>query len=60
LREGSLVSALPEGASYLGFVFSTAPCSEEVEKALRTAEELLNPVIAPVWPLSAGKKEASA
>lgn len=60
LREGNHVTPLPEGASYLGFIFSTAPDSDKVEQALRDAHALLNPVIAPFWPISVGKKEASA
>jgi len=59
LREGYRVSPLPEGTSYLGFVFSTAPDSDKVEQALRDAYALLNPVIAPYWPVSMSKKEAS-
>ncbi len=60
LREGYHVTPLPEGASYLGFIFSSAPDSDKVEQALRNAHALLNPVIAPYWPVSEGKKEASA
>jgi biotin carboxylase len=60
LREGYHVTPLPEGASYLGFIFSSAPDSDKVEQALRDAHALLKPVIAPFWPVSAGKKEASA
>ncbi|MFW2441061.1 MAG: ATP-grasp domain-containing protein [Arenicellales bacterium] len=60
LREGYHVTPLPEGASYLGFIFSSAPDSDKVEKALRDARALLNPVIAPYWPVSEGKKVASA
>jgi len=59
LREGHRVSPLPEGASYLGFIFSTAPDSDKVEQALRDAYSLLNPVIVPFWPINDGKKEAS-
>ncbi|GBE08267.1 alanine-anticapsin ligase BacD [bacterium BMS3Abin11] len=60
LREGYHVFPLPEGMSYLGFIFSTAPDSDKVEQALRDAHALLNPVIAPFWPVSVGKKGASA
>ena len=60
LREGYKVYPLPEGASYLGFVFSSAPDAGTVEHALRDANRLLNPVIAPFWPVVEGKKEASA
>jgi len=60
LREGYKVHPLPEGASYLGFVFSSAPDADTVEQALRHAYTLLNPVIAPFWPVFEGKKEASS
>lgn len=60
LREGYKVYPLPEGASYLGFVFSTAPDADTVEDALRDADRQINPVIAPFWPVLDGKKEASA
>ena len=60
LREGYKVYPLPEGASYLGFVFSSAPDANTVERALREANRELNPVIAPFWPVFDGKKEASA
>jgi hypothetical protein len=56
LREGCQVTPLPEGASYLGFVFSTAPDSNKVEQALRDAHALIKPVISPLWPVIEGKK----
>ena len=60
LREGYKVYPLPEGASYLGFVFSSASDADTVEHALRDANRQLKPVIAPFWPVVDGKKEASA
>jgi biotin carboxylase len=60
LREGHHVLPLPEGASYLGFVFSSAPDPDTVEQSLRKAYSELNPVIAPLWPVLQDKKEASA
>jgi hypothetical protein len=60
LREGNMVIPLPEGASYLGFVFSSAPDPDTVEQSLRKAHSELNPVIAPLWPVVEDKKEASA
>jgi biotin carboxylase len=51
IREGNRVIALPEGSSYLGFVFASAPDPETVEAALRKAHALLNIVIAPYWPV---------
>jgi len=49
VREGHELVALPEGTSYLGFIFATADTPEEVEKALREAYEKLNIVISPLW-----------
>ena len=49
IREGFRLVALPEGSSYLGFVFASAPDARRVESALREAHELLNVVIAPFW-----------
>lgn len=46
-REGSPMLPLPEGASYLGFIFATAPDAEKVESALRKAYNCLNIVISP-------------
>ncbi len=60
LREGHEVSPLPEGASYLGFVFASAPDPDTVEQSLRKAYSEINPVIAPLWPVINGKKIASA
>ncbi|MDH5650085.1 MAG: ATP-grasp domain-containing protein, partial [Gammaproteobacteria bacterium] len=49
LREGYELVPLPEGASYLGFIFSKAPNPELAEQALRQAHACLNVVIAPLW-----------
>ena len=38
---------LPEGASYLGFVFARAQSPDAVETALRAAGELVEAVLAP-------------
>jgi biotin carboxylase len=40
-RIGQSVRALPEGASYLGFVFATGPGPEDAERALRRAHHEL-------------------
>ena len=48
-REGHELMALPDGSSYLGFVFARAPDSATVEAALREAHACLNIVIAPMW-----------
>lgn len=49
IQPGHEVTPLPEGASYLGFVFARGPTSEHVEAALRAAHACLNIVIAPLW-----------
>lgn len=52
IREGSRLVALPEGSSYLGFVFASAPDTGQVESALRQVNALLDVVIAPFWPVA--------
>lgn len=52
VRDGYELVPLPEGNSYLGFIFSEAPTVEEAEKALRDAHDCLNVVIAPLWKIS--------
>lgn len=49
IREGNEVVPLPEGASYLGFIFARAPTPAEAEQALRRAHACLNVVVAPLW-----------
>jgi len=51
LRNGYELIPLPEGNSYLGFVFAKAPSFELVEKALRQAHACLNVVVSPIWKL---------
>ena len=51
VREGYELVPLPEGGSYLGFVFARADTVEEVEAALRKAHACLQVVVAPVWRL---------
>jgi len=51
LREGSALVPLPEGASYLGFVFARGPDPAAVEGALRAAHARLRIVVAPAWEL---------
>jgi ATP-grasp domain/L-amino acid ligase C-terminal domain 2 len=46
-KEGQRLEPLPEGASYLGFLFARAPEAEQVEKALRQAHARLRFRIAP-------------
>jgi len=52
IREGNRLAALPEGSSYLGFVFASGPDARRVESALREAHDHLNVVIAPFWPVA--------
>ena len=49
VRDGYELVPLPEGNSYLGFIFSEAPTVKEAEQALRDAHACLNIVIAPLW-----------
>ena len=48
IRDGYELVPLPEGSSYLGFMFASAPTPERVEAALRTAHAKLNVVVAPL------------
>lgn len=47
---GQIVAPPPEGASYLGFIFSRAGDAAEAEAALRSAHRLLRFEIAPEYP----------
>ena len=49
VREGYELVPLPEGASYLGFIFARAPSAAEAEAALREAHACLRVVVAPLW-----------
>lgn len=49
VRDGYELIPLPEGNSYLGFIFAEAPTVKEAEKALRDAHDCLNIVLAPLW-----------
>ena len=49
VRAGNELVPLPEGASYLGFIFAHAPTPAAAEAALRAAHARLNIVIAPLW-----------
>ena len=54
VREGYELVPLPEGGSYLGFVFARAAGPGEVESALREAHARLRVVVAPAWRLESG------
>ena len=53
-KEGQTLVPLPEGASYLGFIFARAASALEVESALRRAHEQLRFSIVPVVPVLPG------
>jgi len=46
-KVGHALEPLPEGATYLGFIFSRGASSEEVERSLRSAHATLRFRIAP-------------
>jgi hypothetical protein len=48
-REGYELVPLPEGSSYLGFVFARTDTPAQAEAALRQAHTRLNVVVAPAW-----------
>ena len=50
-KEGQRVSKLPEGSTYLGFLFARADTPAEVEEALRRAHALLEFDIVPDLPV---------
>jgi biotin carboxylase len=49
VREGHELVSLPEGASYLGFIFASADLPEQVENALREAYAHLTIIVDPLW-----------
>lgn len=49
IREGYELVPLPEGSSYLGFIFARAPSPAAAEAALRAAHACLRIVVAPLW-----------
>jgi hypothetical protein len=51
IREGYQLVPLPEGSSYLGFIFAHAPTPAAAEAALREAHAKLKVVVAPVMVL---------
>lgn len=53
VREGYELQTLPEGSSYLGFIFARGPDPHAVEAALRQAHGMLNIVVRPLWKLEA-------
>jgi len=51
IREGYELVPLPEGATYLGFIFAHAPTPAEAEAALRKSHAKLKIVVAPMMAL---------
>ena len=60
VREGHELIPLPEGSSYLGFIFARAPTAQQAEQALRNAHACLNFVISPIWKLNQGSSACVA
>ena len=52
VRDGHELVPLPEGSSYLGFIYAVADSAEDAEFALREAHRKLTIVTAPVFKLS--------
>lgn len=50
-KEGQRMDPLPEGASYLGFLFAHAPSAAAVEQALRHAHSALEIQVVPALPV---------
>ena len=49
VREGYELVPLPEGSSYLGFIFARAASAAQAEAALRAAHACLRVVVMPLW-----------
>ncbi|MCZ6798020.1 MAG: ATP-grasp domain-containing protein [Gammaproteobacteria bacterium] len=54
IREGYELLPLPEGSSYLGFIFAQAPDYQQTYQALKSAYQKLTFVTQPIWKLAAG------
>lgn len=52
VRDGHELVPLPEGASYLGFIYAVADSAEAAERALREAHSKLKIVTAPIFKLA--------
>ena len=51
IGEGYEMKPLPEGSSYLGFIFASGPSADAVEAALRQAHACLDVLRVPAWPV---------
>ena len=52
IREGYELVPLPEGSSYLGFIFAQAPSYKETLQALKSAYNKLRFITQPIWKLN--------
>ncbi|MFT5548686.1 MAG: biotin carboxylase [Candidatus Azotimanducaceae bacterium] len=52
IQEGYELVPLPEGSSYLGFIFAQAPTYDQTFDALKKAHQMLNFVTQPIWKLN--------
>ena len=52
IHEGYELVPLPEGSSYLGFIFAQAPTFDQTFDALKKAHQILNFVTQPIWKLN--------
>lgn len=50
-KEGQMLEPLPEGASYLGFIFARGSLPDRAERALREAQALLSVHLSPALPV---------
>jgi len=55
VRDGHELVPLPEGSSYLGFIYAVADSALEAESALREAHRCLKIVTAPVFKIQRGR-----
>jgi biotin carboxylase len=55
VREGYQLVPLPEGGSYLGFIFARAPTPRLVEAALREAHSKMKIIVVPVFRMVDGR-----
>lgn len=55
VREGHELVPVPDGSSYLGFIYAVADDAQQAEQALRTAHAKLKIVTAPLFRLHAGQ-----
>ncbi len=59
IAEGYEIEPLPEGQSYLGFIFARAATNREVQDRLRQAHACLRIIIAPVLPVTVSAVDTS-